>query len=140
MAELKDAPVVKVLVDTSFIMAAARLRIDAVQQLERMLGGRVEPIILSAVRIELSAIASDRRAKRFKEANLALELAKSFAVIPVSIRPGESVDDTILRVALERGMTVATNDRRLRKRLDQAAVATIYLRQRSRTEAKGLVG
>ena len=116
------------------------MRIDAVQQLERMLGGRVEPILLSTVRIELDTIASDRRAKRFKEANLALELVKSFAVEPVSIRPGESVDDTILRVALERGMTVATNDRGLRKKLDRAAVATIYLRQRSRTEAKGLVG
>jgi rRNA-processing protein FCF1 len=140
LAELKDAPVVKVLVDTSFLMAAARFRKDAVQQLERMLGGRVEPILLSAVQIELDAIASDRRAKRFKEANLALELAKSFAVEQVSRRPGESVDDTLLRVALERGMTVATNDRQLRKRLDQAAVATIYLRQRSRIEARGLVG
>jgi len=137
---LKDAPVVKVLVDTSFLMAAAQFRIDAVQQLERMLGGRVEPILLSAVQIELDAIASDRRAKRSREANLALELAKSFAVEQVSTRPGESVDDTLLRVALERGMTVATNDRRLRKRLDQAAVATIYLRHRSRIEAKGLVG
>lgn len=116
------------------------MRIAAVQQLERMLGGRVEPILLSTVRIELDTIASDRRAKRFKEASLALELAKSFAVEPVSIRPGESVDDTVLRVALERGMTVATNDRRLRKRLDHAAVATVYLRQRSRTEAKGLIG
>jgi rRNA-processing protein FCF1 len=140
LAELKDAPVVKVLVDTSFLMAAAQFRIDAVQQLERMLGGRVEPILLSAVQIELDAIASDKRAKRSREANLALELAKSFVVEQVSTRPGESVDDTLLRVALERGMTVATNDRQLRKRLDQAAVATIYLRQRSRIEAKGFVG
>ena len=131
---------VKVLVDTSFIMAAARLRIAAVQQLERMLGGRVEPILLSTVRIELDTIASDRRAKRFKEASLALELAKSFAVEEVSIGPGESVDDTILRVASERRIPVATNDRWLRKRLDQAALATIYLRQRSRIEARGLTG
>ncbi|MCJ7608237.1 hypothetical protein MUP00_01010 [Candidatus Bathyarchaeota archaeon] len=138
LADLKDAAVVKILVDTSFLMTAARFRINAVQQLEQMLGGRVQPILLSTVRFELNTIASDRRAKRSKEANLALELAKSFAVEEVSIGPDESVDDTILRVASERGIPVATNDRRLRKRLDQATVATIYLRQRSRIEARGL--
>lgn len=131
---------VKVLVDSNFLMAAAQFHLDIIQELEGLLGRRVEPILISPVEEELKSLASGRETKKARDAILALEIAQKMRVEAVRRFPNESVDEVLVRLASEYGWAVATNDRHLRKRLDEIAVPTIYLRQRTRLEAKGLWG
>jgi len=130
--------VVRVLIDSNFLMAAIQFRIDLIQELEYLLGRRVEPVLISPVEEELRAMASGHEAKRSRDAAQALEVARRIRVEVAARLPNESVDDILVRIASERGWMVATNDRHLRKRLDAIAVPTIYLRQRTRLEAKGV--
>jgi len=130
--------VVKVLVDSNFLMATAQFRIDVLRELGQLLGGIVEPVLVSPVEGELRSVASGSGAKRAREAAQALEIARRMRVEAVTLLPNESVDDVLVRVASERRWPVATNDRRLRRRLDEIGVPTIYLRQRTHLEAKGL--
>ena len=131
---------VRVLIDANFLMAVVQFRIDVIQELQHLLRGKVEPILISPVEEELRSMTSSHEAKRSRDAARALEIARKMQVEVVERFPNESVDDVLVRVASERGWAVATNDRHLRKRLDAMAVPTIYLRQRSRLEAKGMVG
>ena len=119
-------------------MAAVQFRIDFIQELEYLLRRRVEPVLISPVEEELRAMASGHEAKRSRDAAQALDVAQRMDIEVVARLPNESVDDVLVRVASERGWMVATNDRHLRKRLDAIAVPTIYLRQRTRLEAKGV--
>ena len=129
---------VRVLIDANFLMAAIHFRIDPIQELEYLLGRKVKPVLISLVEEELRAMASGREAKRSRDAAQALQIARRMEVEVVARLPNESVDDVLVRIASERGWMVATNDRLLRKRLDAIAVPTIYLRQRTRLEAKGV--
>jgi rRNA-processing protein FCF1 len=130
---------VKVLADSNFLMAAIQFRVDIIHELERLLGGRTELVLISPVEEELKAIASGHQSKRSIEASRALDFALGIPVEAVPRLLRESVDDVIVRVSKERGWAVATNDRRLRKRLGELAVPTIYLRQRTHLEAKGII-
>lgn len=47
------------------------------------------------------------------------------------MKPGESVDDALLRYALENNAIVATSDRELRRKLREHGVPEIYLREES---------
>jgi len=132
--------VVKVLIDSNFLMAAVQFRVDIVQEFERLLGRRVEPILVSPVEEELRAMASGHEDKRSRDAAQALEIARKMEVEVVARLPEESVDDVLVRIASERGWAVATNDRLLRKRLDEISVSTIYLRQKTHLEVKGMIG
>ena len=69
----------------------------------------------------------------------ALKYAEGLKCVDVEARPTEAVDDLILRLACEWGLPVATNDRVLRKRLRDAKVTVIYLRQRSHLEIYGSI-
>jgi rRNA-processing protein FCF1 len=95
--------------------------------------------LISPVEGELQSIASGIESKRSREAGQALKLALMMKVETVTISPNESVDETLTRVALERGWVVATNDRLLRKKLGELAVPTIYLRKKTHLEAEGII-
>lgn len=129
----------KVLVDSNFLMAAIQFRVDIIHELERLLGRRTDLVLISPIEEELKAIASEHQSIRSMGAARALDFALGMQVETVPRLFRESVDDVIIRISKERGWAVATNDRRLRRRLDELAVPTIYLRQRTHLEAKGIV-
>ena len=52
-------------------------------------------------------------------------------------RPCETVDDYIVRVAVEEKMPVATADMELRRRLREAGVPVVYYRHGKGLEAEG---
>lgn len=130
---------VKVLIDSNFLMTAIQFRIDIIRELGHLLGRRVEPILISPVEDELRSISSGIESKRSREAGQALKLAHMMRVETVTRSPNESVDETLTRVALERGWAVATNDRILRRKLGELAVPTIYLRKKAHLEVKGTI-
>jgi rRNA-processing protein FCF1 len=59
-------------------------------------------------------------------------------VMEESLGPGETVDDSILRIALERRFNVATNDTELRKRLRKVGIPVVFLRQKNHLEIDGI--
>jgi len=130
--------VIKVILDSNFILAEFQFKIDILHQLALLLRGNVEPIIISPVNDELKSMMLERESIRSRAAAKALETIRQIPVREVHKDPNESVDDVIIRVSSQEKWAVATNDRILRKRLDALAVPTVYLRQRNHLEAKGI--
>lgn len=124
--------------DSNFLMAAVQFKIDIIHEMGHLFGRRVEPILISPVIDELRSIASGE-SRRSREATQALEIARVINFEATGKFLNESVDDALIRVALERGFSVATNDGRLRKKLDKLGVPTVYLRQKTHLEAKGTI-
>lgn len=127
---------IKVIFDSNFLFVPFQFHIDIFDELEK-LAGRFEPVVLSPTLDELETLSKKSPVKTSRQALLALELTKRCRVVEMEKKRGESHDDVILRVAKEWKSPVATNDRTLRKRLREAEVTTIFLRQRSRLEVEG---
>ncbi len=127
---------VKVILDSNFLFIPFQFRIDIFEQLEILLG-KSEPIILSTTLKELENLAKRRSIKMQRQAAAALDMAKKCRIVEAELAPDESYDDVIIRTAKEWRCPVATNDTKLRKRLREAEVTVIYLRQKSRLEIQG---
>lgn len=128
---------IKLIFDTNFLFLPGRFHIDILAECAALLGERVDPLLISQVRLELDKMASGRSVKRGLEASLALEYAKRLRFVTVESSPKEGTDDVISRLASEWRCVVATNDSELRRRLRDISVPVIYLRERSRLELIG---
>ncbi len=124
------------ILDANFLFVPFQFRVDIWAELTVLLG-RFEPVVLSTTVDELEALSKRGPEKTRKIALSALELVKKCSLLSVQRRPEESPDDVIVRVAKELQCPVATNDRALRKRLREAGIATIFLRQRSHLKTEG---
>jgi rRNA-processing protein FCF1 len=110
--------------------------VDIFSEIEALVGG-FEPIVLSTTIEELKKLSTVKSEKTRRNSLAALELVKKCRIVDVELRPNESYDDIILRVANEGKYIVATNDSKLRKRLRDKGITTIFLRQKSRLEMNG---
>jgi hypothetical protein len=113
--------------------------LDIFEELDRLLGRQVKPLILSSTLTELQKLAKSRSVKKSKQALLGLKLAERCRVVEVKRESGESNDDVILRASIEMKSSVATNDRALRKKLRNAGVPVVFLRQKSTLAVDGSV-
>ncbi|MCD6324680.1 hypothetical protein J7L97_00130 [Candidatus Bathyarchaeota archaeon] len=127
---------IKVILDSNFLLVPFQFRIDIFEELNNLLG-KAEPIVLSTTLEELKKMVEKRSAKEHMQFSAALKLAENCEILEVKREASESYDDVILRVAGELKIPVATNDAELRKRLRRAGLATIYLRQKSRLVIEG---
>jgi rRNA-processing protein FCF1 len=130
--------VVMIILDSNFVLAESQFQIDILHQLTLLLKGNVEPIVISPVIDELQSMTLKHESNRSRAAAKALDTIRRIPVEEVHRDPNESVDDVIVRISSQKKWAVATNDRKLRKRLDALAVPTVYLRQRTHLEAKGI--
>jgi hypothetical protein len=121
-------------------MIPAQLQVDIFQQLTNLFNKRVETIVLDSTRNELQRIASGSSPKKGKQAELALKFVEEKCHI-YNVKPkiDEIADDLILRVAKKWHCPVATNDRKLRKKLRNISVPVIYLREKSHLAIEGWV-
>ncbi|MEM1586360.1 MAG: 30S processome protein Utp24 [Candidatus Bathyarchaeia archaeon] len=127
-----------VILDTNFLFLPFQFRINIFDGIEVLIG-KFEPIVLSTTIDELKRLSNSKSVKIQRLSLSAMELAKRCRVVKVDVRPGESYDDVLMRVAKENNYIVATNDRALRKKLREAGIATIFLRQRSYLQIEGYV-
>ncbi len=126
-----------VVLDTNMVMLAVAEGIDVFDELERVLEVPHEYVMLRSSIDELERLIREKGPKVRRQALLALEIAKSRCkVVDDSSIPGLGVDEKIINFALaNRGrVVVATNDTRLRKRLRELSIPTVYFR----AERKGL--
>jgi rRNA-processing protein FCF1 len=129
----------KIIIDTNFFLIPSKFRLDIFEELDKSLGPKVEPVLLSPTYFELQKLATSTSVKLSKQARLGLRLASRCKVVDVERKVGESNDDLLLRKAVEWGCPVATNDRELRGKLRSSGVSVVFLRQRSRLEVEGNV-
>lgn len=128
---------VKVILDSNFLMAPFQFHIDIFEELEYLLQKKVDFIVPSSVKLELTSISS-RGGEGAAEASLALQLASRCRVVDVTLQPQETVDDAIVKAAQKLGAVVATNDIELKKRLRDINVPVVYLREKSKLEVEGI--
>lgn len=126
----------KVLFDANFFFLPLQFKIDIFDEIESLIG-RFEPIVLSTTLEELKKLSKAKSGKTSKQALLALELARKCRIVEVNRRPCESYDDVILRMAKKCGGAVATNDGELRKKLREAGIPVIFLRQKAYLQIEG---
>ena len=130
---------VKVILDSNFLFVPLQFQIDIFREIEEVVNGKVEFIVLSTTIEELKKMIDKGGDKLSRQAFFALELAKKCKVFEVKRLPRESNDDVIVRVAKKFKCAVATNDRTLKRMLRNMGVAVIYVRERSRLEMEGTV-
>lgn len=138
MPDLEEKPT-KVVLDTNFFFVSSQFNVDFFQELTKLLNRRFEPILLSSTQKELERLAKSSSPKKKKQAQLALKLAEKCRLVPVEKGLNETYDDVIFRVSAEWKSIVATNDRKLRKRLRKIGIPVIFLRQKRRLEGEGAV-
>ena len=125
------------ILDSNFLMAPFQFHIDIFEELEYLLQKKVDFIVPSSVKLELTSISS-RGGEGAAEASLALQLASRCRVVDVTLQPQETVDDAIVKAAQKLGAVVATNDIELKKRLRDINVPVVYLREKSKLEVEGI--
>jgi len=128
---------VKVVLDSNFLMIPFQFNLDIFQELEYLLQKKVDLVVPSAVKGELTQISA-RGGEGAAEASLALQLASRCRVVEVTLAPGENVDDAIIRASQKLRAVVATNDIELKKKLRDINIPVVYLRDKSKLEVEGV--
>jgi len=128
---------IKVILDSNFLMIPFQFKIDVFQEIEYLLQKKVDFVVPSAVKSELTGISS-RGGEGAPEASLALQLASRCRVVDVTLEPQETVDDAILKASQKLSAVVATTDIDLKKRLRAINVPVVYLREKSKLEVEGV--
>jgi len=127
----------RIIVDSNILMIPFEYGFDVLGELEKVLSVKVEPVLLPPIVEELERLTSKGRPKIRRLASSALKLAEKFARLEYERKPGEKVDDYLVRVALETGLPVATADLKLRRRLRSEGIPTVYIRAGRRVEFEG---
>jgi len=125
----------KIVVDTNFLLMPYEYGIDLPGELMRIIHGPITLIISSGTKNELETLAgrNGRRATaaRFVLQNMALIRSK----FPVEVVPSKgAVDNWIINFARINGVTVATNDVPLRKKLLAMGVPVIAMKGKSKLD------
>jgi rRNA-processing protein FCF1 len=128
---------VKVILDSNFLMIPFQFHLDVFQEIEFLLQKKIDFIVPSLVKYELTAI-STRGGEGAPEASLALQLASRCRVVEVALESGETTDDAILKASKKLGAVVATTDIELKHRLRDINVPVVYLRDKSKLEIEGM--
>jgi len=130
---------ITVLLDTNMLLLMAR-GVRVLELIEEKMLTKPRYIVITPVYNELVKIASSGKPSLSRMARLALDIVSKYCeLVEYPVKPGEKVDDAILRYALENNVVVATSDRELRRRLREHGLPEIYLREESwRIEVEGV--
>ena len=115
----------KILVDTNFLLLPAQFRIDIFRELRK----HGSLATLDACIRELERI-SKGRGKSAMHARLALAVIKKKKIRIIKSKTRQSADTALLNHAKKYNYAVATNDRKLIKRLKNNGIKIIRLRQK----------
>lgn len=128
-----------VLLDSNFLFIPLRFGVDIFEELRRLLGENIKCLVTRPVLKELDLLRLGAKPGFLKEISFARKMAEKCDVFEDSLRDGETVDQSLVRVASEQGFNVATNDAELRKALKKEGVSIVFLRQRAFLEVDGVI-
>jgi len=115
----------KVLLDTSFMVAAMENKIDPMMELRKF--GNPEPYVLDLIVDELERL-SKGNGEDSKNASVALQFLGRSMVNVIKVGEGNT-DKKLLEVAEKRNMSVCTIDRKLKDALLGRGIEVITIRQ-----------
>lgn len=117
----------RALLDTNFLMIPGEFKVDIFSELLSL--GYIETFTIDLVVKELEKF-STRGGKVSKCARLAIELVRNCGVTVLKTSGDVSqVDSEIFRLARDRGYVICTQDKELIKRINDAGMRLITLRQ-----------
>ena len=134
-----DRHPVSVLLDSNFLFIPLKFSVDIFDELRRLLGENMKCLVTRPVLDELDLLRLRAKPGFLKEISFARKMAEKCDVFEDSLRAGETVDQSLVRIATEQGFNVATNDAELRKDLKKEGVSVIFLRQRAFLEVDGVI-
>jgi hypothetical protein len=115
----------KILLDTNFLLIPAQFHVDVFEALKEH---GDEFIILSPVAVELEKL-SRSAGKKGAEARVALQLIEKKHIKTVAVIE-KNTDTALMKYAEKYSYAVATNDKKLIKRLRSKGIKIIRLRQK----------
>lgn len=121
----------QILVDTNFFLVPFQLGVNIMAEFDRIMQ---EPFILMTIEpviTELERLAKNGKGDDKVSANLGLQLARNIEILPATGKGDEAIMDYATR---NEDMIVATNDSKLRKRLKEKNIRTIYVAHKSKLE------
>ncbi|MBN2420834.1 nucleotide-binding protein [Candidatus Woesearchaeota archaeon] len=118
---------IKVLLDTNFILIPAYFKVDIYSEFARILENKFELYVLDKTWDELDRIIETQKGKEKTAARLAKAILEAKKPKTLKTTSKDYVDDIIL--GLE-GYIVATSDRELKRELKKKGIKTIVLRQK----------
>ena len=127
----------KILFDTNFLMIPLRFGVDVFEEAERVLNNLPEYYVTGSVLREIELLKQGASPSFAKELSFAEKIAERCSVLDVEAREKETVDESILRTAVEKRLIVGTTDAELRRRLREVGVKVLVLRQRRYLELIG---
>jgi rRNA-processing protein FCF1 len=130
---------IKVILDSNFLMVPVQFKVDIFEEMNKLLEQRVIAVVPSPIYREIKKLSESKNLKLRKQGRIALELARKTKIINIEIRPKETVDELIVRLADEWACPVATNDIDLRRKLRDMKIPVIYLRQLSHLAIDGML-
>ncbi|AFK23170.1 PIN domain-containing protein [Pyrococcus sp. ST04] len=131
-----------VLPDTNFLFIPGQFGVDIISEFERILDVKYKVMIPNVVLEELKTIIKEGKVKGkdLVAARMALKIAERFPVIYIGEFMSKTTDELLYEYAITNdNVIVCTNDRRLRKRLREAGVPVIFLRQKKKLELEGIL-
>ncbi|MDK2868958.1 MAG: uncharacterized protein PWP39_193 [Pyrococcus sp.] len=132
-----------VIPDTNFLFIPGQFGVDIISELERILDVNYKIVIPNVVLEELKTILKEGklRGKDLIAARMALKLAERFPTVYIGEFMSKTTDELIYEFAISNdNVIVCTNDKQLRKRLREAGVPVVFLRQKKRLELEGMLG
>ncbi|MDW8045347.1 MAG: hypothetical protein RMJ31_06210 [Nitrososphaerota archaeon] len=124
-ARYSSINMVTVLLDTSFLIHIVSRPIVNFELLKERLG-KVEFVVLEDTLRELEDLCRSRSLSRARAARSALNYASK--LMKVDVEGGGSVDDKIVKFAIEKKAVVATLDNDLKRKLRERGIPVIILK------------
>jgi rRNA-processing protein FCF1 len=113
--------------------------VDIFEEMERLFSSNVRCLVSRLVLEELKSLKRGAKPGFLREISFALKMAERCEIYEDSLRLGETVDQSLVRVAREQKFYVATNDAELRKVLRNEGVSAVFLRQKAFLEIDGVI-
>jgi uncharacterized protein len=121
----------KILLDTNFLLIPGQFKVDIFAEIDRIISDAhilvAEPTLTELDRILKEGSGKDKAAVKL---GMALLKAKGVEILKAPQKVFKGVDDFLLEIAVENQFIVATADKELRRRLKQAGIPVIILRQK----------
>lgn len=128
---------VLVILDANVLMLTRKLNLDVFLEIEELVKTKVDFATTSTVIDELLGL-SKRPGDIGRDADFALTRSEKCRIIRASVGDRGSVDDTVVKTAKENNAVVATADTKLRRKLRNAKIPVIFLREKSKLMIEGL--
>ena len=126
----------KIILDTNFLLIPYQFKLDIFKEIDRILHFDYSLFILDKTLDELNNIVEKQKGKDKDAAKFALKLLEAKKIKKI-MSNAENADDSIVDVASQEKVIVATQDKVLKQRLEEAGIPIIIMRQKKKLELIG---